>query len=703
MKTAIILAAAAASAFAADCSVANFSGLINVATDPTGPFATCSKDVGAPLADLLNPNWIPKDGPSVVAFSKSDNCKKFFKTVTDYMGTINPPCTLHQAGKDIPTNVAAKLSFDQVVADWTAFYGPTKAPTGAPTNTPTGGPTGTPTNAPTGGPTGTPTSVPTGKPTDAPAPAPAGPCIQVSVVGDATYCISGPVCSGSGLLPAGTKCPKKGDAAVQDCHKYLRSASNGKCIAPVDGVCQKIPSGAFGCVFPTEPAPTPAGSTPAPGPTPAGTTPAPASSTAKPATTAPATTAPSTDKPTTAAPTTAAPTKALLDIGVSDVTDLLNGNWQPTDAQIQAELKSDNCAKFFDGVAKAMDKINPPCWIRDGGKSMSSKDIAALTYDNLVYFWTAYNAPHTDKPVKPNHNNTNSTHEPMMKTNKPTDAMKPVLDSTCIQVSVVDDATFCIPGPICSGSGLLPAGTKCPKKGDAAVQDCLDYLPSASNGKCVAPMDSVCQKIPSGAFGCVLFGDVVKAMDSIERPWWITNDAEPASSRDVANLPAKYYVSLMTTFSSSIIAVTPWRNKLNQCPKHNYFSFNTTNLTNTTITMITSFNVTNSTNVPISTNKTTEIVKTILELERFLIHFISFKKTILESTYGDATYCIRGPICSGSGSLPAGIKCPKKGDIAVQDCHDYLPSALNGKCVAPIDSVCQKLPSGAFGCVWVKA
>ncbi|KAF0682987.1 Aste57867_24926 [Aphanomyces stellatus] len=73
------------------------------------------------------------------------------------------------------------------------------------------------------------------------------------------------------------------------------------------------------------------------------------------------------------------------------------------------------------------------------------------------------------------------------------------------------------------------------------------------------------------------------------------------------------------------------------------------------------------------------------------------------SVVGDATYAISGPLCSGSGVVPAGNKCPIKGDVAVEACLKYLPSFTNDKCVAPVDAVCQKIPSGAWGCVWAKA
>ncbi|KAF0692607.1 Aste57867_16310 [Aphanomyces stellatus] len=72
---------------------------------------------------------------------------------------------------------------------------------------------------------------------------------KVSVVGDATYLIAGPICSGSGVVPVGVKCPIKGDIAIESCLPSLRSSSNGKCVAPVDAACKKIPSGAWGCVW----------------------------------------------------------------------------------------------------------------------------------------------------------------------------------------------------------------------------------------------------------------------------------------------------------------------------------------------------------------------------------------------------------------------------------------------------------------------
>ncbi|RLN56354.1 hypothetical protein BBJ29_003239 [Phytophthora kernoviae] len=75
-------------------------------------------------------------------------------------------------------------------------------------------------------------------------------CWEVSVEHDATYCIEGPICSGSGLEPAGSLCPVKGDVATADCHSYLASyAGDDSCALPVDTTCEVIKTGAWGCVL----------------------------------------------------------------------------------------------------------------------------------------------------------------------------------------------------------------------------------------------------------------------------------------------------------------------------------------------------------------------------------------------------------------------------------------------------------------------
>ncbi|KAG7391985.1 hypothetical protein PHYPSEUDO_002691 [Phytophthora pseudosyringae] len=68
----------------------------------------------------------------------------------------------------------------------------------------------------------------------------------------------------------------------------------------------------------------------------------------------------------------------------------------------------------------------------------------------------------------------------------------------------------------------------------------------------------------------------------------------------------------------------------------------------------------------------------------------------------DATYSLSADastLCAGSASVPTGFSCPKAGDVAVADCHSYLPSYVDGSCVAPEDAVCQLVSGDTWGCV----
>ncbi|KDO16635.1 hypothetical protein SPRG_17865, partial [Saprolegnia parasitica CBS 223.65] len=90
------------------------------------------------------------------------------------------------------------------------------------------------------------------RPTDAPCPTerPHLSCTLVSVQGDATYCINGPVCSGAGLSPDGVSCPDAGTVASGDCHPHLGSyvAASNSCVLSKSATCQKTATGAWGCV-----------------------------------------------------------------------------------------------------------------------------------------------------------------------------------------------------------------------------------------------------------------------------------------------------------------------------------------------------------------------------------------------------------------------------------------------------------------------
>ena len=81
--------------------------------------------------------------------------------------------------------------------------------------------------------------------------------MEVSVCGDATYLLDYEItpCSGnSDVDPAGTGCPKKNAETTLACREnilsYFAGDSSGICSAPEDAMCEKLNTGAWGCVFP---------------------------------------------------------------------------------------------------------------------------------------------------------------------------------------------------------------------------------------------------------------------------------------------------------------------------------------------------------------------------------------------------------------------------------------------------------------------
>uniref|UniRef100_M4C5K0 Uncharacterized protein n=1 Tax=Hyaloperonospora arabidopsidis (strain Emoy2) TaxID=559515 RepID=M4C5K0_HYAAE len=78
-------------------------------------------------------------------------------------------------------------------------------------------------------------------------------------------------------------------------------------------------------------------------------------------------------------------------------------------------------------------------------------------------------------------------------------------DLGCWPVSVEHDATYCIDGPVCSGEGSSPTGSLCPVKGDVAIADCDSNVTRDSVGDyCELSVDTVCEVIHTGAWGCVI-------------------------------------------------------------------------------------------------------------------------------------------------------------------------------------------------------
>ncbi|CAI5703674.1 unnamed protein product [Peronospora effusa] len=71
----------------------------------------------------------------------------------------------------------------------------------------------------------------------------------------------------------------------------------------------------------------------------------------------------------------------------------------------------------------------------------------------------------------------------------------------------------------------------------------------------------------------------------------------------------------------------------------------------------------------------------------------------------DATYALvssqKSDICSGRGDNPLGSLCPLKGEVAVGDCHPFLPSFLvdGGGCILQEDTECRIITGTTWGCV----
>ncbi|KAG3049445.1 hypothetical protein PC121_g18905, partial [Phytophthora cactorum] len=77
--------------------------------------------------------------------------------------------------------------------------------------------------------------------------------VPVAVYHDATYSLSescGIPCSGVGVEPVGTACPKTGDVATADCQPYLLSYNGAVCVAPVDAECVLGHDDVWHCEFP---------------------------------------------------------------------------------------------------------------------------------------------------------------------------------------------------------------------------------------------------------------------------------------------------------------------------------------------------------------------------------------------------------------------------------------------------------------------
>lgn len=182
---------------------------------------------------------------------------------------------------------------------------------------------------------------------------------------------------------------------------------------------------------------------------------------------------------------------------------------------------------------------------------------------------------------------------------------------------------------MCSGVGDAPAGYACPLKGEVAVENCQASMMSFLNGECVAPRDSICQKIAGSSWGCV----------------W-DDQLEDATATATTTTTSK---------GGDVNSNTNTRTGKGEASAASCSGSKTTT------------DNAECTNVRVD---------------------------------GDATFCVTGLACSGDGDSPIGDRCPVMGDVAVGDCHDYLASYSNGKCIAASDGVCKRASTGTWGCVW---
>ncbi|EQC29253.1 hypothetical protein SDRG_12922 [Saprolegnia diclina VS20] len=167
MKTALgFLVASVAFASAADCTNADFAGLLPLAKDPTSSFALCATELKIQPAQMAVPGFMPSTPEMVETFSKSANCKAFYVASGEFMKGITPPCSLTVAGLPLDTTTFAAITFDMAVATMkrvvTAGPATTEAP--AASSNATEAPT-VATQAPTPT-TAAPTPKPTPKPKD---------------------------------------------------------------------------------------------------------------------------------------------------------------------------------------------------------------------------------------------------------------------------------------------------------------------------------------------------------------------------------------------------------------------------------------------------------------------------------------------------------------------------------------------------------
>ena len=111
--------------------------------------------------------------------------------------------------------------------------------------------------------------------------------------------------------------------------------------------------------------------------------------------------------------------------------------------------------------------------------------------------------PRTNQFIRVPYDDTRERSDMTDDTTPPTNASAVPLPTDCYLVGVERNATYCIQGPICSGFGPQPT-RYCPAMGEKATSHCDASMASYKEGTCVLPVNSTCQPLETGAWGCVL-------------------------------------------------------------------------------------------------------------------------------------------------------------------------------------------------------
>ena len=263
---------------------------------------------------------------------------------------------------------------------------------------------------------------------------------------------------------------------------------------------------------------------------------------------------------------------------------------------------------------------------------------------------------------------------------------KPVeLPSSLVKVSVCGDATYEVElageEKVCSGSEEdAPEGTVCPKEGQETTLHCrheiMSYLTGKKTGTCVAPEDAMCVKLTSGAWGCVFPGNCNQVnqctANLVSNENYEMNDAnETVTGTNGYPVPTDVYQTTVDTTEYNTLVKDDGKD--DSSPSNCDLAYDSEMVCKC------------QTPVPA----------------------ISNPYKIEVSVCGDATYLVDLDVTPCSGDVdnePIGNVCPKKGDETELACREevmsYLTGGKTGTCVAPEDATCEKLNTGAWGCVF---